>query len=74
MGFDFSSRCDCCSRSTKQLQEVNTALFKGKFCPVCVTMIQMTTRPDGTSRLHPTHLKQLLEKVKFNQASNKPIG
>jgi len=64
-------KCDCCG-SPKGLEMVDTKDFHGVFCPVCRSMMEQTTRDDGSSRLHPTHLKQLQEVIQFNQKCSQP--
>ena len=71
--FDQPERCDCCGKKCK-CQRVDTRDFHGNFCPICCSMMEQTTRDDGSSRLHPSHLKQLNQLIKFNQASGNIHG
>ena len=64
-----SSKCDLCD-GRGPLEYVDTKDFHGFFCPTCLSMIEQTTRDDGSSRLHPTHRKMLQEQIRFNQNCN----
>lgn len=61
-----SKSCDLCGRKSGT-EFVDTKDFQGFFCPVCFSMMEQTSRPDGSSRLHPSHLRLLQQQIKFNQ-------
>lgn len=71
MRTEIKPTCDLCGKELNSCTEfVDTVDFKGYFCPVCRSMLEQTTRDDGTSRLHPRHKKQLQELVAFNQRAS----
>ena len=63
------SKCDLCGGKAI-LEYVDTKDFHGFFCPTCRSMMEQTSRDDGSSRLHPTHKKMLQEQIRFNQNCN----
>ena len=65
------SKCDLCG-GKGLLEYVDTKDFRGFFCPTCRSMMEQTTRDDGSSRLHPSHKRMLQDQIKFNQRSNYP--
>ena len=61
------SKCDLCGKIGDHREYVNVKDLRGMFCTTCRSMIEQTTRDDGSSRLHPTHKRMLQDQIRFNQ-------